>query len=178
MNGIKEDDLADFLKVFIKKNKLKVKEVAKEIDCSTETLERIIAQKTFPTSDMIKQVAIMISMGFKIYKKTSKKEKEKISLEVGLDVLEFGLLDFKRVTSVIKVVGSVAGLSVAGVSSGLTAVGAVVGGGVVAGIATAAIVPIAVGGVGYAIFKGAKVLISNKKIKTEDIDNEWEYLKS
>lgn len=175
MNEIKEENISNFLAVFIEQNNLEIREVAKEINCSTATLERIIAQKTFPTSNMIKQIGIMISIGFEPYKKLSNAEKEKISENIG--ALGGGILGFGTITSAVGAAGSVAGLSAAGISSGLAAIGATVGGGMAVGIATVAIIPIAVGGIGYAIVKGVKSLISNNKLKNEELEPNWEYIK-
>lgn len=176
MNELTEENISNFLAVFIEQNNLEIREVAKGINCSTATLQRIIAQKTFPTSNMLKQVGIMISIGFDAYKKLSKAEKEKISENIG--ALGGGILGFGTITSAVSAAGSVVGLSAAGISSGLAAIGATVGGGMAVGIAAVAIIPIAVGGIGYAIVKGVKTLISNSKLNNEEIETYWEFTRN
>ncbi|CDS47972.1 hypothetical protein [Polaromonas sp. CG9_12] len=54
--------------------------------------------------------------------------------------------------------GSVAGLGAAGITSGLAAVGSLVGGGMAAGLVVTAAAPIAVGALGYGLYKGIKKL--------------------
>ncbi|WP_196895818.1 hypothetical protein [Aureivirga marina] len=176
MDEINVENVPHFLAVFMKENKLEIKEVAKEINCSIATLKRIIAKKTFATSNMIKQVGIMISIGFEEYKKLTKADKEKISEKIG--ALGGGVLGFGTITSAIGASGAVVGLSAAGITSGLAAIGATVGGGMLAGILAISIVPVAVGGLGYALTKGVKSIISNNRLKSEEIDPYWEFLKS
>lgn len=55
--------------------------------------------------------------------------------------------------------GTVAGLGAAGITSGLAAVGSVVGGGMISGLVITAAAPIAVGALGYGLYKGIKKLM-------------------
>jgi len=176
MNEINKENISNFLAVFIEENNLEVRDVAKGINCSIATLQRIIAKKTLPTTNMIKQVGIMFTIGIEAYQKLSQSEKEKITESIG--VVGGGVLGFGTITSAVGAAGSVAGLSAAGITSGLAGIGATVGGGMAVGIAAVAIIPIAGLGVGYGIVKGVKSLISNNKLNKEDIEPHWEYLKN
>ena len=176
INQIDKNNLTNLLAGFIEKNNLEIKEVAKEINCSISTIKRLIAQETLPTERMIKQVGIMISIGFEKYKKLSKSEKEKISETIG--VVSGGALGFGVITAAVSAAGSVAGLSAAGITSGLAAIGAVVGGGMAAGIFVACGIPFAGVSIGYGIVKGIKMLIKKHKLNNNDIDNAWEELKN
>ena len=160
-----------FLAAFIEENKLKVRNVAKAITCSEITLERIIAGKTVPSDEMIRQTGIMIELGFKSYSKLSKAEKEKISETIG--AIGGGVLGFGGVTAAVSSLG-IAGLSAAGITSGLSVLGGIVGGGMAAGIGVCAAIPIAVGAVGYALIKGIKALIDKQKLDDDRYDPFWE----
>jgi hypothetical protein len=59
----------------------------------------------------------------------------------------------------VSAMGSVAGLGAAGITSGLSAVGGLVGGGMAAGLVITAAAPIAVGALGYGLYKGIKKLM-------------------
>lgn len=175
MNSINEENISNYLAVFIEKNGIEIREVAKAINCSVLTLQRIIAQKTYPTPNLIMQVGILVSIGLKPYRKLSNAEKGKISEKIG--ALGGGILGFGTITSAIGAAGTVTGLSAAGISSGLATIGAAVGGGMAAEITTVAFIPIIVGGIGYALIKRVKSLISNNKLNNEEIEPHWEYIK-
>ncbi len=53
----------------------------------------------------------------------------------------------------IAAAGTVAGLGATGITSGLAAVGGVVGGGMATGLVVAAAAPLAIGAIGYFVFK-------------------------
>jgi transcriptional regulator with XRE-family HTH domain len=82
-NKINTENLRNFLAVFIEENNLTVKQVAKAIGCSIATLERVLVGETLPTNNLIKQVGILIAIGYKKYIKLSESEKETISEKMG-----------------------------------------------------------------------------------------------
>ena len=171
-DSLNEDNFRVFVAAFIEQNNLTVRKVAKAITCSEATLSRLIADKTRPTSEMLRQVAIMIELGWKSYSKLSKAEKEKISEAIG--TVGGGVLGFGVVTAAVSSLGAVLGLSAAGITSGLATLGAVVGGGMAAGILVAASIPIAVGALGYGVIKSVKALIQNANLDQEHYDPFWE----
>jgi hypothetical protein len=59
----------------------------------------------------------------------------------------------------VSAMGTVGGLGAAGITSGLAAVGSLVGGGMTAGLIVTAAAPIAVGALGYGLYKGVKKLM-------------------
>ena len=69
INEITKENCGVLLAAYIEKESISAREVAKAITCSEITVNRIIAGKTTPSSEMIKQVGIMIEIGFKLYKK-------------------------------------------------------------------------------------------------------------
>ena len=60
MESIDRNNCSVFLAAFIEQNKLSVRKVAKAITCSEITLNRIIAGKTLPSDEMLRQSGIMI----------------------------------------------------------------------------------------------------------------------
>ncbi|MEL1244488.1 hypothetical protein AAEO56_09465 [Flavobacterium sp. DGU11] len=173
MEEITYDNISNFIKRFMKNNNLEIKTIAKEINCSISTLNRIIKKESLPTSNMLKQVGIMISIGFEKYRKLSNSEKESISEKIG--AFGGGILGFGSITAAIGASGTVAGLSAAGITSGLSAIGGIVGGGMTVGIITVAFIPIATIGVGFGIIKGVKSIISNNRLNNVEYDSYWEY---
>ena len=173
MEKITRDNLRLLLAGFIEKNDLTTKKISKAIGCSEKTLTRILARKTHPSDEMIKQVGALIGIGYEMYSKLSKAEKEKISELIG--TIGGGTLGFASIAAVISSLG-IAGLSAAGISTGLAALGALVGGGMLTGISVAAAIPIAAGALGYGIIKGIKYLISGAVLNSNEIDEKWEIL--
>ena len=171
MNQITQDNSGLLLTAFIKENDLTVRQVSKAIGCSEATLNRILATRSLPSDEMIKQIGIMIELGFVAYSKLSNAQKERISESIG--TLGGGILGFGSITAVVSSLGF-SGLSAAGITSGLATLGAVVSGGMAAGIMVAAAIPIAAGATGYAIIKGVKYLASEWQLNVTDIDNHWE----
>jgi hypothetical protein len=168
---ITKQNLPIFLSVFLEQNKVSVEKVAKSIGCSAPTLNRIIAQKSVGTNELLKQSAIMVKLGYKRYDKLTNTEKEKISGIIGT-VSGTGL-GFASISSAVGVLGST-GLSAVGITSGLGALGGFIGGGMIAGVVVAAAIPIAVGAAGYGMTKGIKSLFTHIKVKNEEFDNKWE----
>jgi hypothetical protein len=170
-NSITKYNYAAFLAVFIENNKLATRNIAEVIGCAEPVINRLIAGKTWPTDEMIKQSGIMFELGFKVYKKLTKAQKERISETIGT----FGGvgLGFGSVTAAVSALGTV-GLSAAGITSGLAVLGGVVGGGMAAGLLVVASIPLAAGAVGYAIIKGVKGIIDGQKLKDENYNPFWE----
>mgnify|MGYP003592520132 FL=1 len=172
---ITRENLANYLAVFFETNETNIDTVAKAIGCPIASLERIIGQESYPTDEMIKQCAIMISIGIVKYKKLSDSDKETISDKIG--AVGGGVLGFGAITSAIGASGSVIGLSAAGITSGLSGIGALVGGGMAAGATAVAAIPIAVGAAGYGLMKAIKFAISYYKLNNKDINPYWEILR-
>ena len=160
-NNLNSENLRNFLAVFIEENKLTVKQVAKAIGCSTATLERILVGETTPTENFIKQVGILIAIGYDEYAKLSKSQKETISEKMG--TVSAGGLGFASITAAVSASGAVVGLSAAGITSGLAAIGSIVGGGMIAGVTVVATIPILAGAAGYGLIRGIKAIVKNRK---------------
>ncbi len=122
------------LATYMDEKKIGAPRISEAIGCSHATLARILAGKSKPTDEFIKQVGIMIGIGYEKYKKLSDAEKEKISEKIG--TISGGVVGFGTITAAISASGAVVGLSAAGITSGLAAIGAVVGGGMTAGVAS------------------------------------------
>ena len=168
-NEITVDNCNSLIAVFMEEEDVQAKQISKSIGCSVPTVLRILAKETLPTEEFMKQIGLMFTIGFKSYSKLSSSDKESISESIGS--LGGGALGFAGITAAISASGTTLGLSAAGITSGLTAIGF---GGMVGGVMTLAAVPIAAGGIGYGIIKGVKYLISEKHLKSDDIDEKWE----
>jgi len=160
------------LAAFIEKEALTAPSVAKAIGCRHATLARILAGKTVPTDEFMKQVGIMIGIGFAKYDTLSEAEKEKISEAIG--AVGGGVVGFGSIAAAVSASGAVAGLSAAGITSGLAAIGTIIGGGMMAGVAVAAAIPLAAGALGYGVIKGVKYFFSESELSKEEIDPRWE----
>jgi hypothetical protein len=174
MNQFTRDNSRVFLAAFIEENDLNVRQVSKAIGCSEATLIRILAARSLPSDEMIKQIGIVIELGFDSYSKLSNAQKEHISESIG--TIGAGILGFGSITAAISSLGTVSGLSATGITSGLAALGNVVRGGMAAGVIVAAAIPIAAGAAGYAIIKGVKHLANEWQLNVTDIDERWEIL--
>ena len=170
--GINAENCRVLLAAYMEKDEISVSKISKSIGCSTPTVNRILAGETLPTIDFIKQVGILVELGYEKYKKLSDADKEQISEAIG--AVGGGILGFGAITAAVSASGSVAGLSAAGIASGLAAIGA---GGMLGGILTLAAVPIAAGALGYGIIKGIKYLVSEDELSSESIDEKWERIK-
>ena len=171
-NGISKENFINFLAPYIEKNKLSVNKVAKVIGCPEASIGRILMEITYPSSEMLKQGAVLMEIGYDRYKKLTKSEKEKISETIG--TVGGGVLGFGSITAAVSASGAVAGLSAAGIASGLAAIGGIVGGGMAAGIVVVAALPIAAGVLGFGIVKGIKALIGTAKLNTQTFEPYWE----
>lgn len=160
------------LAALIEKEDLKVKRVAKAIGCSESTLARLLSRKTLPSDAMLKQVGILVELGFDHYSRLSEAEKEKISDTIG--TAGGGALGFAAITAAIGALGSVSGLSAAGITSGLAALGTIVGGGMIAGVSVAAAIPLAGSVLGYSLIKTIKHFVGESELRKEELDSRWE----
>ena len=171
-NSITPENCRLILAAYMDENDIGVPRLSKAIGCSHATLARILAGTSKPTLEFMKQVGILIDIGYERYQKLSDAEKETISESIG--AAGGGVVGFGAITAAISSSGAVAGLSAAGITSGLAAIGAVVGGGMAAGVAVLATIPIAAGAAGYAIIKGVKYFFSQQDLNSEAIDPKWE----
>lgn len=171
MENIKSENYSEYLNSWITKNKIKLSKIAKAINCSVPTLNRLIKKQSYPSDEMIKQTGIMMTIGFPKFSKMSDAEKEQFSEKLGS--ISGAGLGFASVSAVVGGLGT-AGLSGAGIMSGLAAAGGIIGGGAVVGIAVVAAVPILTGIAGYGIVKGVKHYTYDYKSKIEKIDAKWE----
>ena len=165
------DNCRLFLAAFMEENNLSVRDIADAVECSEATINRILANKTHPSDEFMKQTGIMIEIGFQKYSHLSQSEKEQISEVIG--TIGGGILGFGSISAAISTMG-IGGLSAAGITSGLAAIGALVGGGMVAGVTVAAAIPIAAGAAGYAIIKAVKFFVTKAVLDSEEIDLKWE----
>ncbi len=172
MNQITRDNCRLLLAAFIEENDLNVRRVAKVIGCSEATLVRILAAHSLPSDEMMKQVGILIELGFDLYSKLSNAQKEHISEALG--TAGGGILGFGSISAAISSLGVVSGLSAAGMTSGLAALGTVVSGGMFAGVMVAAAIPIAAGAAGYALIKGVKYFANEWQLDVTELDERWE----
>lgn len=172
MNQITRDNCRLLLAAFIKENDLDVRQVAKVIGCSEATLVRILATHSLPSDEMMKQVGIIIELGFVSYSKLTNAQKERITETIG--TVGGGILGFGSISAAISSLGAVSGLSAAGIASGLSTFGAIIGGGMVAGVVVVAALPIAAGATGYGIIKGVKYLANEWQLNVTEFDERWE----
>lgn len=179
-NQLTQDNSRLLLAAFIEENDLNVRQVAKVIGCSEATLVRILAARSLPSGEMIKQIGILIELGFDSYSKLSNAQKEHISESIG--TLGGGILGFGSITAAISSLGKVRGLSATGITSGLVAlgkvlkVGKVLKGGMAEGVIVAAAIPLSAATAGYAIIKAVKYFADEWQLNATDIDERWEIL--
>lgn len=164
-----KENCGSLLGTYMQKENISVEEVSKAIGCRYSTTKRILAGATYPTEEFIKQVGILIHLGFERYSKLSDTEKESISEAIG--AVGGGVLGFGAISAAVSASGTVAGLSAAGITSGLAAIGA---GGMLGGILTLVAFPLAAGAAGYGIVKGLKYYFTEAELASEEIDLKWE----
>lgn len=174
MNEFDRESFRLLLVAFIEESDVTVRQAAKAIGCSDPTLTRVLAGKTLPSDDLMKQGGIMFEVGFKRYSKLSASERGTLSEKIG--VAGGGVLGFGAITAAIEAAG-ITGVSAVGISSSLAALGGIVGGGMLAGVSVAAAIPLAGCALGYGAIKGVKHLISESRLNSTDIDNRWEIMR-
>ena len=173
---INQENCRLLLAAYMEQENLAAPTIAKAIRCRHATLGRILLGSTMPTEEFVKQIGILIGIGYSRYAKLSESEKEKIS--EGIGVTAGGAIGFGSIASAVGASGSVLGLSAAGISSGLAAIGGAVGGGMVAGVAVIAAIPLAAGAIGYGIIKGVKYFFSEAELNKTELDPRWEMEKN
>lgn len=171
MENLTRENFCEYLATWMAENKITISKVAKAMNCSIPSLNRLLKKNSYPTDETLRQTGIMIAVGFIKYSKMSNAEKETISEKIGS--LSGAGLGFASVTAVVGTLGT-AGLSAAGIMSGLATAGSLIGGGAVAGVAVVAIVPFVAAGLGYGLVKGIKWVVYNYNSKIEKIDSRWE----
>ena len=167
--GITAENCHILLSNYMEKAGISVSEISQVIGCSVPTANRILANETLPTMEFVKQVGILIEIGFEDYKKLSDADKERLSKAIGAGggvVLGFGIIK-----AIVSESGNISGLSAPGITSGLAKVGP---GGMLGGILTLAAVPVVTGVLGYNMVKGVKYLISQNNLRSNAIDAKWE----
>jgi|LSQX01.1.fsa_nt_gb hypothetical protein len=171
MEEITRENCGTILNAFIGSEGLTVRKVAKAIGCPEGSIYRIALDHTLPSDEMLKQIGIMLTIGFKHYAELSKAQKEKISEAIG--AVGGGAIGFAGIGAAIMGLGGGAAGGAA-IAAGLAALGKIIGGGMLAGVGVAAAIPIAVGAAGYGVVKGVKHVIGNHKLGAEGIDLYWE----
>lgn len=171
MQNLNSNNYSQSLNSWIKQNKVTLANIARAINCSIPTLNRLLKNHSYPTNEMLRQTGIMMTVGFAKYSKMSKAQKEKYSEGIG-SVSGAGL-GFASISAVVGSLG-VGGLSGPGIMSGLATAGGFVGGGAAIGVAAIAVVPLVGAGLGYGLIKGIKWAISGYNSKIEKIDARWE----
>ena len=146
INRITKENFDVVLVEWMMKNSLNQIQVAKVVGCSKYTIQRLLQNESFPTSEMIKQAGLIIEIGYKRYSKLSKCEKEKFSETIG--TVSGSGLGFASITAVVSTLGT-AGLSGAGIMSGLAAAG-------------------------YGLIKGIKGMIRNYRANDLQFNTKWE----
>ena len=115
MKEITRDNCRLLLAAFLEEHELIVRDVARVIGCSEASMARVLAAKTKPSDEMLKQVGVMFGIGFERHKTLSESEKEKIFESLG--VVTSGAFGFVSIGTIVSSLGSVAGVSAAGITS-------------------------------------------------------------
>lgn len=114
MQEITRESLWVLLAAFIEKYDLTTRRVAKSIGCSDATITRLLFGQTLPSDEMMKQVLLMIELGFDKYSGLTEAQKEQLSQKIG--AVGGGVLGFSGITAAVGALG-VPGLSAAGITS-------------------------------------------------------------
>lgn len=157
---------------FLTDNGVIARQAAEVIGCSEATVIRILSARSLPSDKMMKQIAIMLQIGFNSYAKLSKAQKHKVAEAIG--TVSGGAIGFGSVGLAVSSLGAVSGLSAAGVTSGLAAMGSLAGGGMVIGVTVASALPVTIGAVGYGVTFASRRFFTNRRLNATDIDEEWE----
>lgn len=166
---ITRKNLRLLLAAFIEKNELTTRRVARAIGCSEPTVKRLLSGRTLPSDEMMKQVGLMVELGFKQYAALTVTQKEQLSQKIG--AVGGGVVGFGVVYAAVGSLG-LPGMSAAGITSGLAALG--VGGGMIAGVLVAAAIPLTAGALVYGAIKGGKYLFFERRLDAADFDSTWE----
>lgn len=167
MTAPNQTNFSVMLAEFMKQHGLSARSIANAFTCSEATLNRVLNGSTLATEEMLRQGKLLIDLGFIRYSKLTTAERENLLAKVGV-------VGGGGVAGVCAVSSAVAGASGAGMASGLAAAGSVVGGGMAAGIVVAAAIPLACAGIGYAIFRAANYVVSERQLNADAHDSKWE----
>lgn len=177
MQEFSRESLRVLLAAFVEERDLTTRRVAKAIGCSDATIIRLLAGRTWPSDEMMKQVGLMIELGFDKYARLTDPEKKQLSQTVG--VVGGGVLGFAAIAHTVRTF-SVPGLSAPGITSRLAALGSKVGGGMADGVSVAAAAPFVASAfgyaLGYAIIEGVKYFASERELNVADLNPLWEII--
>jgi len=148
---------APFFSQFLRKHDISDKDIARKLECSVYTIQRIKTGKSEPTERCYAEINVAYVLtegkGWRYYKQLSKEKTDemvKAVLAGGTSALTVG-----GMVALISSLGVVSGLSAAGITSGLAAIGAIVGGGMIAGVCAVAAAPIAAGLLVWNVLSGS-----------------------
>jgi plasmid maintenance system antidote protein VapI len=168
MQEITRKNLRILLSGFMEKNNVMPRRVAKAIGCGEATIIRLLMGTSWPSDEMIKQVGMMIELGFDRYSKLTTRDKERLSDAIG--TVAGGTIGFSAIYAAVSALG-LSGVSAAGITSGLAALGSMIGGGMIAGVLVSAAFPI--GGIIIGR-KLAKHWASEKELNDAEFNPQWE----
>lgn len=161
------------LAAFIEEYDLNARSVARAIGCSEATIIRLLAARTLPTGEMMREVRLMFQAGFDRYAVMTKAERGKLwrQLQAGAaSVSAAGA--FFSIPDVVAAAGKTPGLSSPGITSGLKSMGG--GNGVVRGVQAAVAIPVVAGTLGYAVFKGVQYFATESQLNAKRLNPNWE----
>jgi len=171
MNQFDRRNFRLLLAAFVEGEDVTVRQIARAVGCSDATLTRVLAGRTLPSDELMKQGGVMFELGFERYSRLSASERETVSDKIG--AAGGGVLGFGSITAAIGVLG-LPGFSAAGITSGLAALGGIVGGGMIVGVSVAAAIPLVTSAVGYAVIKGVKYFVAEVQLNSTELDVRWE----
>jgi hypothetical protein len=100
---ISRENLRVLLAASLEKHDLTTRRVAKAIGCSDVTVNRLRDGETLPSGEMMKQVGLMIELGFDKYARLSKAEKERLTEKAS--AVAGGVLGLTWISSVVSAAG-------------------------------------------------------------------------
>lgn len=166
MTAPHQPDFPVMLAEYMKQHGLTVRRIATVFACSDATLTRLLNGSTLATDEMLRQIKLLLDIGFDRFSKLSIAERTSTMGNVG--VLGGGAAG----VGIVAAAG--AGANAAGLAGGLAAAGGVVGGGMAAGIVVAAAIPLACAGIGYGLFRAAQYFLSESHLANDALDPKWE----
>lgn len=172
MEPVTKENCGKKLKLIREVTGISRRELAKKFDVSESTISRLETGKTKPTNAFMNKLLGLVAIGYAVYSKMSKKDKEKVSEYIGVSggvVAGVG-----GAIGAISTSGAVAGLSAAGMTSGLAALG---GGTMLGGLVVVATIPVAAGALGFGLVKGIKAICEANKLSCKEVNERWEIRK-
>ena len=122
MDFLSPQHFSDQLLRFMQRESISSRRFALVLGCPEATIDRLLADQSHPSEEMMRQVAIAIGVGCKRFSKLSKDQR--CSAADLLAPAGSGTIGLASITTAIGSLGTTAGLSAAGISSGLSAMGA------------------------------------------------------